>query len=322
MKFYAVHKGKKPGIYNDWPSCQIQVNGYNNPIFKKFDKKEDAEKFMKEGFNTVPKNFLSSQKRKDTVDKKNEQLLDDLLENRSNRIFVYSDGSCIKFKNGIFKAGYGIYIPEKNIKISEPLLNQKQTNNRAELSAIIETFSYLSQEDLKKEIIMITDSQYSIYIFDKTGENYEKANFMKEGKEVLNKDLIMKALKIKRNYNIKLVKVRAHTNKQDKHSKNNEIVDKLAKSGVYKNKSVFEKSQTNMYSSEYLDNIDMNDLILSENKYREPEQNYYEKVQPYIKKNVQMNELFDYDECSVNDLQKSKKKNNKGLNQWFVKINK
>ena len=59
-----------------------------------------------------------------------------------------------------------------------------------------------------------------------------------------------------------------------------------------------------MYSSEYLDNIDMNDLILSENKYREPEQNYYEKVQPYIKKNVQMNELFDYDECSVNDLKK------------------
>jgi ribonuclease HI len=293
MKFYAVHKGKNPGIYNDWPSCQIQVNGYNNPIFKKFDKKEDAEKFMKEGFNTVPKNFLSSQKRKDTVDKKNEQLLDDLLENRSNRIFVYSDGSCIKFKNGIFKAGYGIYIPEKNIKISEPLLNQKQTNNRAELSAIIETFSYLNKEDLKKEIIMITDSQYSIYIFDKTGENYEKAHFMKEGKEVLNKDLIIKALNI------------------------NEIVDKLAKSGVYKNTSVFEQSQQNMYSSEYLDNIDMNDLILSENKYREPEQ-----VKPNIKKNVQMNELFDYDECSVKDLQKSKKKYNKGLNQWFVKISK
>jgi len=40
---------------------------------------------------------------------------------------------------------------------------------------------------------MITDSQYSIYIFDKTGENYEKANFMKDGKEVLNKDLIIKS---------------------------------------------------------------------------------------------------------------------------------
>lgn len=320
MKYYAVHKGKKPGIYNDWSSCQAQVNGFCNPIFKKFEKKEEAEKFVKEGFSIVSQKFLKSQKRKNTIDKKNEKLLEELLQNKENRIFVYSDGSCIKFKNGIFKAGYGIYIPQKNLKISEPLLDQKQTNNRAELTAIIETFNYLNKEELKKEIIMITDSQYSIYIFDKTGENYEKENFMKDGKEVLNKDLILKALQIKRKYNVKLVKVRAHTNKQDKHSKNNEIVDKLAKSGVYKNKSVFDDIQQRLYDTDYLDQVDINDLIINQNEYRKSENIF--KINSNIKKDIQVNELLDYEECSVKELQKSKKKNNKGLNQWFVKVSK
>ena len=41
------------------------------------------------------------------------------------KIFIYTDGSCIKFDNGIFKAGYGIYIPSKNIKISEAIPKNK-----------------------------------------------------------------------------------------------------------------------------------------------------------------------------------------------------
>ena len=94
--------------------------------------------------------FYIRKKRKDTVDKKNEQLLDDLLENRSNRIFVYSDGSCIKFKNGIFKAAYGIYIPEKNIKISEPLLNQKQTKFHS--IVVLSLVAFLKLVDSSQEL--------------------------------------------------------------------------------------------------------------------------------------------------------------------------
>ena len=47
-----------------------------------------------------------------------------------------------------------------------------------------------------------------MYIFKDTGLRYERDNFMKDGKEVWNKDLIIRALSIKRNYDISLLKIR------------------------------------------------------------------------------------------------------------------
>lgn len=294
MVFYVVHKGRKPGIYTNWQDCKKQIDGFAGPIYKKFERREDADKFLTEGFCVT----FKGNKRKDMVDKKNEQILDNLLLDQENRIFVYSDGSCIRFPNSITKAGYGIYIPSLQLKISRPLLNQKQTNNRAELTAIIETFQYISKEDLKKEIIIITDSQYSIYIFDKTGERYESNRYIKDGQEVLNKDLIIKALKIKRKYKVKLIKVRAHTNKKDKHSKNNEIADQLARDGA---------KQHNNIKSDYFNQVDILDLIEYENRENPSD----------ISPEITMNELFEYDACDKNIFEKSK--NKKGLKQWFIK---
>ena len=258
MTYYVVHKGRKPGIYNNWNECKKQVDGFEDPVFKKFDDQKEAQLFLQNGFPNK-KNYVS---KKTNIDKKNEQILKDELKDVEDKVFVYTDGSCIKFKNGLSKAGYGIYIPSKNIRVGEPLLNQKQTNNRAELTAILKVFLYLNEEDKKKKIIIITDSQYSIYIFKDTGLNYEKDNFMKDGKEVLNKDLIIEALKIKRTYNVVLLKVRAHTSKEDIHAKNNEIVDKLAKDGAHKNthnntsSNIFEKRIENYQEQDYFDKLE------------------------------------------------------------------
>ncbi len=314
MKLYAVHKGRKPGIYTTWEECKKQVDGFNGPIYKKFDNRTGAELFLKNGFNQKSLDkFSKKQNIIKKVDQKNEKILDELLSDQENRVFIYTDGSCIRFKNSITKAGYGIYIPQKNIRISEPLLNQKQTNNRAELTSILECVKYLNKEDLKKELIIITDSAYSMYIFDKTGENYEKNNFMKDGQQVLNKDLVIKALKIKRTYNVKLVKVRAHTLKDDIHSKNNEVVDKLAKSGAYKHKSEFE-------FDEDLEDKNLDTSIFT--KYHE----VYQKLPDddiKINKNITMNDIFEYDECTekVASTYKSKSKKN-NLSQWFIPVKK
>lgn len=314
MKLYAVHKGRKPGIYTTWEECKKQVDGFNGPIYKKFDNRTSAELFLKNGFNQKSLDkFSKKQNIIKKVDEKNEKILDELLKDQENRVFIYTDGSCIRFKNGITKAGYGIYIPEKNIRVSEPLLNQKQTNNRAELTSILECVKYLKKDDLKKELIIITDSAYSMYIFDKTGENYEKNNFMKDGQEVLNKDLVIKALKIKRTFNVKLVKIRAHTSKDDIHSKNNEIVDKLAKSGAHKHKSAFE-------FDEELEDKNLNTSIYT--KYHD----VYQKLPNEdikIDKNITMNDIFEYEECTektANAYKNKSKKNN--LSQWFIPVKK
>ena len=139
MKYYAVHKGRKTGIYSTWEECQKQVTQFAYPIYKKFDNEKDAQYFLEHGFQ----NNNNPVSRKITADKKNEKILEEeLKDDPHNKIFIYTDGSCIKFQNGLSKSGYGIYIPSKNIRVSEPLLNQKQTNNRAELTAIIKALDY------------------------------------------------------------------------------------------------------------------------------------------------------------------------------------
>ncbi|RPA65024.1 reverse transcriptase-like protein [Aerococcus agrisoli] len=45
-KFYAVKKGRQPGIYTTWPDCQKQVSGFSGAIYKSFASKAEAEAFM------------------------------------------------------------------------------------------------------------------------------------------------------------------------------------------------------------------------------------------------------------------------------------
>lgn len=228
--YYVVHKGIKPGIYSTWNECKKQVDKFEGAIFKKFSNAEEAGEFLVNGFGKGKKPRIVTRCEND--DKKNDNKILEQIEDICQKIFVYTDGSCIKQKNKISVAGYGIYMPHKNIKVSKPLLNQKITNNRAEMTAIIEVFKYLDQEELQKKICILTDSQYSMYIFNGTGERYEKNGYKNDGKDVPNIDLIKKILELKRSHDVILLKVRAHTGKDDVHSKNNEIADKLATSGA------------------------------------------------------------------------------------------
>ena len=290
--YYAVHKGHNPGIYTSWNECKKQVDKFEGAIFKKFKDKTEAKTFLEKGFGENKKPRIVTRREND--DKKNKAKIEEEIdEDSENVIFIYTDGSCIRFKNNINKAGYGIYIPSKHIKVGKPLLNQKITNNRAELTAIIESIDYLDNEDLNKKLCIFTDSQYSIYIFTGTGERYESDGYKKDGKDVPNIDLIKRILQIKRTYNIVLLKVRAHTEKKDQHSIGNKIADKLANDGaLMENNSIFKNlaNDTNF--------IDTDDI--------------------QIDKNVQMNELFEFDESSsIEPIKVGKNKKNPKLTSWF-----
>lgn len=45
--FYAVLKGRVPGIYTDWGECKKQTEGFSGPVFRKFPTRGEAEKFLK-----------------------------------------------------------------------------------------------------------------------------------------------------------------------------------------------------------------------------------------------------------------------------------
>ena len=45
-KYYAVKKGKVPGIYFNWNDCKTMVDGYPGAVYKSFKTIEEAEKFI------------------------------------------------------------------------------------------------------------------------------------------------------------------------------------------------------------------------------------------------------------------------------------
>ena len=207
MSYYVVHKGIKPGIYNTWDECKINVQKFKGAIFKKFSNIHDAKYFLKNGFSENIK-------------------YEDFEEN--NYISVYTDGSFIK-KNKKIYCGYAVYIPYLNYKYSKKMNKIKDTINRAELSAIIHSIEYLKKEYKNYVINIFTDSMYCIYMLNGTAKRYEKNNFKKNGYDVKNKDLIIKLLQVLKNIKIKPIKIKSHSKLNDTHSINNDIVDKLAK---------------------------------------------------------------------------------------------
>lgn len=52
-KFYAVSRGRNPGIYDSWVECSKQISGRPNSLYKAFHSKETAEKWLKQNSEVV-----------------------------------------------------------------------------------------------------------------------------------------------------------------------------------------------------------------------------------------------------------------------------
>ena len=129
------------------------------------------------------------------------------------------------------KAGIGIYFGKNNTKNISRRFIGKQTNNSAELAAIIQAIFILENtEDINKKIIIMTDSEYSIKCSSTYGDKLNN-NTWKD--EIPNKDLVRVLYDLLKKYpNIILKHVKAHTGKTDKHSIGNSEADKLANESV------------------------------------------------------------------------------------------
>ena len=176
MPFYAVHKGKRRGIYTDWTECKQNIFGVKHPIFKKFNTKEEAEHFLIHGFGTKTNQSMADTlgmgganreniKTRDVTDARDNSKIDDNSELANSHenlestsqpqptkhvIHVFTDGSLIrkKRKNGeqTLLCGYGIYIPTyglmEELRYAGTIYDNK-TNNRGELKAIIDGLDYI-----------------------------------------------------------------------------------------------------------------------------------------------------------------------------------
>ena len=203
--YYSVHKGKNIGIFTNWNDCKNQIHGFKGAKYKKFTDRPSAEFYLVNGYEDGSEN--------ESVE----------MEIDPDAVKVYTDGSLVRLE-GFIGCGYGIYIPKYHLKQGSILFENK-TNNRAELLAIIDAI-HLLKEKGEKSITIYTDSSYSILIFGKTGDKYEKKGY----KNTKNKDLVMKAQHIK-TLDLRIVfrHVKAHTgNLENEVNYGNDIADRIA----------------------------------------------------------------------------------------------
>ncbi|MDR0680716.1 MAG: ribonuclease H family protein [Dysgonamonadaceae bacterium] len=58
-KWYVVWKGVIPGIYDTWPECKQQINGFESALYKSFESLKEAEK----AFHADPWQYLGKSKK-------------------------------------------------------------------------------------------------------------------------------------------------------------------------------------------------------------------------------------------------------------------
>ncbi|XP_063228766.1 uncharacterized protein LOC134534313 [Bacillus rossius redtenbacheri] len=60
VKFYAVARGRHPGVYNDWDTCLAQVTKMANAMYRKFNTAKEANEFVKKF--AIPATTVSAKK--------------------------------------------------------------------------------------------------------------------------------------------------------------------------------------------------------------------------------------------------------------------
>ena len=144
--------------------------------------------------------------------------------------YIYVDGACSHngYKNAA--AGIGIYFGYQDPRNVSQRIEGKQTNNTAELGAILHLYTIL-EEDIKagNQIGIVTDSIYAI----RCCTTYGKKCADKEWKDIPNKDMVKKAYELYSGTNVEFIHVMAHTGNTDVHSLGNKEADRLATSSLY-----------------------------------------------------------------------------------------
>ncbi|CAI2646919.1 Ribonuclease H [Apilactobacillus kunkeei] len=146
-KFYAVRKGKKPGIYSTWDECKNQVNGFPGAEYKSFKTKLEANAYM--GLSQPAKNIAPK-------------------ITRSGSITLYSDGGSRNHGNKLGqhvkdddKAAWAYLIIKDGKKHYASDGEFGATNNKMEVLGLVNALQYIIEQGWQNESInAILDSKY------------------------------------------------------------------------------------------------------------------------------------------------------------------
>lgn len=206
--FYAVRKGRKPGIYTEWfgsNGAEVQVKGFVGAIYKGFAFRHEAEKWLT---NHRPANNRvaepqqayitkdeSSAATKSPLKEKSPQASSTKAPAESPTpaddptrptYTIYTDGGCSRNPG---PGGYGAVILKPDGQRKELSGGYAYTtNNRMELIACIVALESLKQPG---DVVLHTDSSYVVNGINKNwARSWRKSGWVtKDGEPRLNADL-------------------------------------------------------------------------------------------------------------------------------------
>ncbi|QSZ32785.1 hypothetical protein DSL72_002364 [Monilinia vaccinii-corymbosi] len=202
-KFYGVAVGHHPGVYEEWAEAEEQIKGVKGPKYKKFTTREEAEEFVRTGrktnkkaktvAETGPETKVQKEGGKKVVKGKGKVTVEENAEGIVKRgtVKVWTDGSSRGNGKAGAVAGYGVFFGDGDERnISARLEGDRQTNQRAELTAALRALEIVS---IDEHLEIITDSSYTINCATTWYKGWEKRGWKTStGKEVVNIDLVKK----------------------------------------------------------------------------------------------------------------------------------
>ncbi|KAL7305197.1 hypothetical protein TKK_0002586 [Trichogramma kaykai] len=257
MSFYAVAKGRNPGIYYNWSDCEVQIKKFSGARYKKFSTAREAENFINlnsdkpkndtqqgsssskkvskycQNISSLKRDFskispeekinVSSKRIKIIDPPKQNKNVDGFLEDENGYIEVYTDGACKFNGRGNAKAGFGVWFGDNHPLNVVQALDGKATNNRAEIKAVTMAAEQAEKAGIKK-LRVNTDSQFLIDCITKWMPNWKKNGWVTSKNETpKNKTELIEMDEACAKLDVKFNHVRGHCGIHG-----NEMADRLA----------------------------------------------------------------------------------------------
>jgi ribonuclease HI len=170
----------------------------------------------------------------------------------SSEINVYTDGACSNNGKPDARAGFGVWFGKNDSRNNYESFTGIQTNNRAELLAIVSALSILRDDlDDGKIVNIYSDSSYSIRCCTTYGKKCEKKGWTNPNdkhKPIPNVEIVKAAYTFCKDYdNINFIHIKAHTGLTDKHSVGNENADRLANLAIGVENCPYQEKKQKVY---------------------------------------------------------------------------
>jgi ribonuclease HI len=232
-KSYAVLRGRRPGIYDEWfgtLGAEAQIKGFPGAVYKGFTSREEAEAWLdkmsaktmgKQQIMPFPLGEKSVTQKK--APRRPKPGMDDHAHHRTAEteadVVIYADGGCSRNPG---PGGYGVVLLEGDWRRELSGGFERTTNNRMELTACIKGLEALERTS---SVIVYSDSQYVVNGMEKGWARRWKRNDWKRNKNEIaeNSDLWSRLLELCDRHTVRFSWVRGHDGNEE-----NERCDVLA----------------------------------------------------------------------------------------------